>query len=174
MRWWLCHPVLNDARWSTDDQYERLSFEEWIARTKEMQDAERLLQGILVSDSNGAYRARSAMALGLIGSHDSAALLIKALESDDDTRVQWNAAAALGDLGVIQAIDPLCSATKSKDKNVRANACGALGRLGGDRAVQCLREVLKQEPANGFVAHCAAEALKMAADRKPQEKQSQR
>jgi HEAT repeat protein len=159
---------------STDKEYEPLTPEQWIAKTREMEDAEKLLQEILANDSSGACRSRSAMALGFVGTHDSAVLLMKALESDEDSRVQWNAAAALGRLGVVQAIDALCSASRSEDENVRANACIALGELGGDRAVQRLREVLMQEDGNGFVGRCAADALRMATDPKRREKQAHR
>jgi hypothetical protein len=166
MRWWLSHPILNDVRLSTDNEYEPLSLEQWIAKTREMEDAEKLLQEILANDPSGGYRSRSAMVLGFVGTHDSVGVLLKALETDAETRVRWNAANALGRLGVVDAIDALCSATESEDQNVRANCCIALGELGGDRAIQCLRKMLKQEAPNGFVWTCAAEALEMATDRK--------
>jgi hypothetical protein len=161
MRHWLTHPVLNDARLNTDEEFEPLSsFEEYIGKIRAMKDAEKLLQEILANDPCELIRSRSAMVLGCVGTRNSVAVLLQSLKSDEP-RVQANAAGALGQLRAVEAIDALCSASKSKDVNVRANACIALGRVGGGKAVQSLRVVIKDEK-DQFVKNCAVTALGMA------------
>jgi hypothetical protein len=133
------------------------SWEEWIARGREIPDIEKILGRMLETEQSELMRGRAALALGFLESHQSAEALINSLASDTPL-VQMEAAAALGRLGSADAVGPLCRALQSADANVRANASMALGRIGGETARECLSRALQDD--DPFVRAAATEALR--------------
>jgi HEAT repeat protein len=79
------------------------------------------------------------------------------------TKIQWEAAAALGNLGDVRAVEPLIEALKIQDTGVRCYVVDALGKLGDYRAVEPLIEVLNNYEY-AFESKRAAEALGQIGD----------
>ena len=73
--------------------------------------------------------------------------LISALK-DEDWRIRWGAAYALGEIKDPRAVEPLIQALKDDDSNVREKAAWALGWIGDKRAVEPLIQALKDEDSN--------------------------
>jgi HEAT repeat protein len=133
------------------------TWEEWIARGKEIAGIEEVLGQMLESDKDAVTRSRVALALGFVGGQSSIKALINVLDSDVPL-VQMEAAAALGRMGDPEAFEPLYKAMQSPDSNVRANASMALGRLGGEQARDHLKQVLQDR--DPFVRATAEKALR--------------
>jgi HEAT repeat protein len=83
--------------------------------------------------------------------------LIKALGYQEDTTVRSAAAEALGQIGDVEAAEPLIAALKDIDKLVRLRAAQALGRIGNERAVKPLIAALRDD--DRLMREAAAEAL---------------
>ncbi|MEW6496650.1 MAG: HEAT repeat domain-containing protein [Cyanobacteriota bacterium] len=80
----------------------------------------------------------------------------KALE-DEDSRVRWKAALALGRIGSKRTVQKLIKALNDEDSRVRWQAAVALGRINSTRAIKALIGALNDE--DGGVRIRAAEAL---------------
>jgi HEAT repeat protein len=77
--------------------------------------------------------------------------------AEQDGAQRWRAAAALGDLGDLRAVQPLIAALGDQESRVRWRAAGALGDLGDLRAVEPLIAALRDR--NRWVRWRAAEVL---------------
>lgn len=138
-------------------------------------------------DEDSEARASAAIALGRIGDTRAFEPLAKAV-SDDDLQLSWYAIEALGMIGDPRAISilidslehpdfdrrrsaraalvkfgkeavlPLISILKDKNRRWRIFAIDALGKIGDTRAIGSLRELLKDQDEH--VHHYAAEAIK--------------
>ncbi len=133
------------------------TWEEWVAKGKEIVDIEEKLLQLLENERDPVTRSWVAQALGFVGGKLSVNALINALEFDIPL-VQMESASALGLLGQPEAVEPLCKALSNTDSNVRANASTALGRLGGASARACLEKSLHDK--DPFVQTAAREALR--------------
>jgi HEAT repeat protein len=69
--------------------------------------------------------------------------LINALKNEDTLET---AAAALGQIGATQAVEPLVEALKAEKQSSRMAAVKALGMLGDNRAVEPLLDAIRNEP----------------------------
>ncbi|MDW8071139.1 MAG: HEAT repeat domain-containing protein, partial [Anaerolineae bacterium] len=76
---------------------------------------------------------------------------------DENWRVRWAAAKALGKLGDAQAVPALLAALQDEDWRVRVAAAEALGKLGDAQAVPALIAALRDEDAD--MRRAAVEAL---------------
>ena len=139
----------------------------------------------MLRQGNGDIRAYAVEALGKIKDARTVDLLIKALQDDDwnirfgaklalveigepsvrsliealkkkDSRVQANAADALGKINDAKAVDPLIQALRDESRKVRFNAAIALGEIKDNRAVDPLIQALKDSSDDEW---WAAEAL---------------
>ena len=77
---------------------------------------------------------------------------------DSNPSVRRTAAAALGELADLRAVEPLIAALKDESGWVRRDAAEALGKLGDRRALEPLAELLDDIETDARLA--AAEALK--------------
>lgn len=82
--------------------------------------------------------------------------LILALK-DGNSIIRRGAASALGELGDIQAFDPIHKTISDKDKSVREAAVTAIGKIGGTNAVESIIQVLSD--SNNQVRKAAVCAL---------------
>lgn len=158
LRWLRARPLQDNPRRTEPAPAETVaSWDEWVRAGKRIHDSESGLIRVLEHEQDPVIRSSAALALGFVGGDQSAAALIKALETDVPI-VAMEAAASLGRLGRSEAIEPLCDALENSDSNVRANACTAIGLLGGERALSCLKSVEKDK--DPFVQAAAKEALR--------------
>src|SRR5437588_8702191 len=74
------------------------SWEEWVAKGKEMAGVEEVLGRMLESEEDAVARSRVALALGSVGGAAGVRSLVNALASDVPL-VQMEAASALGRIG---------------------------------------------------------------------------
>ncbi|MCD6493385.1 MAG: HEAT repeat domain-containing protein [Archaeoglobaceae archaeon] len=88
--------------------------------------------------------------------------LISALK-DEDWRIRWGAAYALGEIKDPRAVEPLIQALKDEDSGVRCAAANALVRI-GEPAVEPLIQALKDDDSN--VREKAAWALGWIGDKR--------
>ncbi len=88
--------------------------------------------------------------------------LFKALNYQKDVRTRELAAAALGELGITLAVEPLAAALKDPSVDVRKAAASALGAIGDVRAVEPLFQALKEN--TGSISLSMAEAIKRFRD----------
>jgi HEAT repeat protein len=103
---------------------------------------EALIQSVKEDVVEGV-RWRSVFALGKIGEgdHSVTEVLIDALNNDSWV-VRENAAKSLGNLALIEAVEPLISLLGDKEWRVRKQAINALGKIGSDEAVKPLLRLL--------------------------------
>ncbi len=94
-------------------------------------------------------------------SNDPHAALIAALSSKDET-TRAEAAVALGDLRVMDAVDPLIAALNDKSIPVRGAAADALGKIGSEKALNPLVALLQDKQPE--VRALAARALGVLGD----------
>ncbi|MHA1578780.1 MAG: HEAT repeat domain-containing protein [Candidatus Freyarchaeota archaeon] len=71
--------------------------------------------------------------------------LINALTYKRKTKIRFDAARALGEMGDLRAVEPLMEAVKDENRDVRWAAARALGELKDLRAVEPLIQALKDE-----------------------------
>jgi len=88
--------------------------------------------------------------------------LIKALGYIKDANIRWASAGALGELGDVQAVEPLIAALKGQDEDMRRASAGALGQIGDVRAVEPLIAALKDQDED--VRRASARALGQIGD----------
>ncbi|MDB9412051.1 HEAT repeat domain-containing protein [Microcystis aeruginosa CS-567/02] len=91
-----------------------------------------------------------------IGPERTVEPLIAAL-GDENRRVRYEVAWALGNIGSERAVEPLITALGDEDEDVRYRAAEALGKIGLERAVELLITALGDE--DRYVRNSAAEAL---------------
>jgi HEAT repeat protein len=120
-------------------------------------EAEKKLSELALGDSSAEVRAECVTALGVLGSGETAAVLIRAL-GDSEEGVSASAARALGRVKAGSAVNPLLLALLSRSSTVRGAASGALGEIGAAAAVDPLVELLRNDPDVG-VRSQAARAL---------------
>ncbi|WP_305066610.1 HEAT repeat domain-containing protein [Methanoculleus sp.] len=119
------------------------------------QDLQTLLSRL--SDPDKAVRAGAMHALVAIGNPAVPACI--ALLQNDDWKVRYRAAEALGLIGDGEAYAPLTAALDDEKDHVRYMAAKGLGLLGDPRAVARLRAM--QHDENEFVRRSAARSLSM-------------
>jgi HEAT repeat protein len=137
-----------------------------------------------LKDSDSHVRGESARALGKIGDIRAVGPLVAALKdwdfdvrkaaqealvklgpasvsqliaalSDSDVRAREHAARVLGEIGDIQAVEPLNDALRDKEVSVRGHAAEAMGKICDVRAVEPLIGALrdKESSVRGWVAY---------------------
>jgi len=84
--------------------------------------------------------------------------LIQTLK-DEDPRVRYQSAEALGNIGDSRAIDPLIQALNDEDNSVRYWSTVALGKINDARAAESLIQTSKEDTDN-YVRNAAANVLK--------------
>lgn len=104
-----------------------------------------------------SVRAQAAAALGKLRAASAVPQLIRLLAHDDRPEVRTLAAAALGEIGSIEGVEPLLSALHDADAATRLNAAISLGKLRDPRALFPLVELLEEPSAETRMI--AAEAL---------------
>ncbi|MBI3459882.1 HEAT repeat domain-containing protein [Candidatus Acetothermia bacterium] len=134
-----------------------IDYEVWLRSGRQIDGIEVILQKFLRTRDSRIDLAQVAYVLGWLGSSQSVPALINALYLNN-SRVRTEAAASLGRLGDIKAVEPLCQRLiHDNDHNVRANAAVALGMIGDLKSEPCLRSALNDE--NEFVTRLTREAL---------------
>jgi len=108
-----------------------------------------------LSDPDKGVRAEAMHGLVKIG--EPAVPSCITLLRDDEWRVRYRAAEALGFIGDGEAYAPLTAALGDEKDHVRYMAAKGLGLLGDPRAVECLQGVQRDE--NEFVRRSAATSL---------------
>jgi HEAT repeat protein len=68
---------------------------------------------------------------------------LMAVLNDKDKHVRKHAVMVLGDIGVVEAVDPLIDATKDEDWAVRLQAMAALDKIGDERAKPAIKALAK-------------------------------
>lgn len=119
---------------------------------------EPVLKGLFLealSDSDKGVRAQAASALAGLG-EDAVPDLIQLLQ-DDDWRIRYRSAEALGMIRSAYARDPLVQALSDQKDHVRYMAAKALGFLGDRYAVSGLVRLLPDE--NEYVRRIVVSAL---------------
>ncbi|MFO8008380.1 MAG: HEAT repeat domain-containing protein [Candidatus Brocadiia bacterium] len=126
-------------------------------------DAIARLEELLRDSADPEVRVAAANVLGKVGSAESRAVLVAALE-DPEENVRWFAVEGLRKLGATQAV-PRISEILQEDQSarVRAIAATALGELGQPAGVPALRQALS-DPAERVRQKAAAALLLLAAD----------
>jgi HEAT repeat protein len=109
-------------------------------------------------------RIKAAWLLGVKKEAGAVEPLVKAMdENRDDPYFLATAAAALGLIGEIRALDKIIELLKSSYKVVRAAAAEAIGMIGNDRGVEPLRKALADRSIS--VQKAADGALKKLVDK---------
>ena len=109
----------------------------------------------LLASRDPPVREEAAWALGHLGQPQAVEALRTALTDGD---AGWMAAAALGQLGAVQAAMPLAAALQSPAERLRRSAAWALGRLRAGETVPALRRALGDPDEE--VRYWAARALR--------------
>jgi HEAT repeat protein len=91
-------------------------------------------------------RGNAAWALGALGNHNAAPLLVGTLR-DTEPNVRRRSAWALGALDASESVPALIEALKDTDASVREQVAWALGAIGDRRAVEPLMNALTDESA---------------------------
>ena len=100
----------------------------------------------LLEDKEWRIRYRAAEALGMSGSVNAAAALIRAL-TDEKDHVRYMAAKSLGLMGVRSAITPLIARLSDENEYVRRMAGHSLEKIGGEEAEIEIRRAVAEAPA---------------------------
>ena len=111
----------------------------------------------LNSDSDPDFRAMVAKQLGEMGetAKEASSELIKALRDRESTETRENAAHALGQIGINEAVGPLSKELKTEsDPYVKREICWALGELKGLSALPVLIDTIKDKDKD-----CRANAI---------------
>ena len=115
----------------------------WVLWRIEQPRAVDALMTALRYDPDAKVRRYSAWALGLMGGEDVVHALIEAFE-DEDERVRWDAAVALGKIGE-GAMEALRYALSYGAPVVRAGAANALGWINNHGAITSLVDALHDQ-----------------------------
>ena len=71
--------------------------------------------------------------------------------NNGDRNVRWRAAAALGEIKDVRAVEPLAAALKDSDSDVRCAAAEALSKIGDKRTVTALAAALPDWDCQKFI-----------------------
>jgi len=88
--------------------------------------------------------------------------LINALEYQNVWRVRRDAAAALGEIGDADAVEPLMAALEDDSASVRIAVIAALGRIGDPAAVEPLMAAIRSQAVD--IRKAAADSLGQIGD----------
>jgi HEAT repeat protein len=86
-------------------------------------------------------------------------LLAVVNDPNNPNEMRWRAAANLGDIGDLRAVESLIAAISDKEWEVRASAIWALGMLDDDRAFEPLRAIVENPIPDEQNSYVAARAL---------------
>lgn len=128
-------PFLDDESWRV-----RRAAIERVSRAPLEPDQLAVLAGLLVHGAGPRLRNAAAEALALIGR--PAVKEVAATLQHGDAHARKFAADVLGEMAVLEGVEPLVAAVGDVDANVRAAAAEALGKLGGARAALVLERLL--------------------------------
>ncbi len=132
-------------RWNVDEWEKRRALGDgrWVELGKSIDGAEPVLLRLFETNDPRVEMPQVIAALGALGTKESVAALIEALEHEDP-HVRIEAASALGGIGDARAEMPLCRAlTEDKLSSVRVNAVVALEKLATDASIPFLQVALE-------------------------------
>jgi beta-lactamase regulating signal transducer with metallopeptidase domain len=117
----------------------------------------------IIARADAKTREEMATAMGEIGGRNVLPALLTLLD-DEDARVRRHAAEALAEVGLVDAVEPLCRVLLGDPvPDVRQHAAETLGHLADERAVEPLCQALLNDTAPRVREH-AAEALGQLGD----------
>jgi hypothetical protein len=123
----------------------RVSIAEHWAKSRETR-ATPFLERALRVDQSPLVRTKAAFALGALSALGALGTLQQAVTGDNESRVRYMAAWALGRIGSREGVGALTRALGDKDVSVRARAAASLGQVNDRSAVAPLFKAL-QDPA---------------------------
>ena len=118
---------------------------------------ERAVQPLEYALVDKAEHVRGSAVRALTSMRRADPAVLKHLLSDESVLVRWETTRALGELGDLQAVDPLLEALEDERVYVRRGAAWALGEIGNARAVGPLTKIAKDK--GNRISEIAAEAV---------------
>lgn len=113
----------------------------------------------MLEESDHMRRLFSVHALKILRDLRAVPYLIELLEREEIGMIRWETALALGELGDVQAVEPLIAALKTPEDS-SGPAAIALARLGTDQAIDAVIEALSS--SNEMVRDMAVQGLRIA------------